>query len=72
MQILENRWFSPSEIIYKELDEVQDMIFVQSGRYNVGYEINKQAKLRLQFGQRTVIGAFNITFNKRSYFLFMS
>lgn len=35
------------------------------GRYNVGYILNRQAHYRLQFGDRTIIGGFNMANNRR-------
>jgi hypothetical protein len=32
------------------------------GRYNIGYEINKKAHFRKQFGSSTIIGSFQISF----------
>ena len=41
-----------------------------SGKYNVGYEINKEKYWRRQFGQSTIIGGFHCEFNKRLLFLY--
>ena len=60
LENLEERFFKANEIIYRELDESQEMYFVQSGRYSVGFEINKTIKYRLQFGSRTLIAAFDM------------
>ena len=70
METLETRYFYPRQVICKELEQALEFYFVQQGRYNIGYEINKVIKYRLQFGPRTVIGAFNVAFNKRhQYFI---
>jgi len=47
-------------MIYKELDDCSEIYFVMSGKYDVGYEINKIRRYRIQFGDRTVIGGFNM------------
>lgn len=44
---LEIRRFDTGEIISKELEAASEMYFVQSGRYNIGYEVNKIVKYRL-------------------------
>jgi hypothetical protein len=67
---LEPRIYVPKEIILGELEECQEMIFVTSERYDVGYEVNKVLKLRLTFGERTIIGAFNLCFGQRSMFIY--
>lgn len=33
--------FPPRETIHYELDEVNEILFIQKGYYNIGYEINK-------------------------------
>lgn len=58
------------ETIHYELDEVNEILFIQRGDYNIGYEINKQEQFRLRLGQHTVIGAFEICFNKRQIFIY--
>ena len=70
MKSLEMRDIEHNEYILEELDEVQEVTFIQEGRYDIGYKINKQEKLRLQFGPRTIIGGFNLNFNKRSFFVY--
>ena len=40
----------PGEMLANELDECSQITFVMSGRYNVGYEINKKSYYRKQFG----------------------
>jgi hypothetical protein len=65
---MEARFFDSQEVIYKELEECNDIIFVQKGQFNIGYEINNQIKLRYRFGPRNYIGCFNVCFHKRSFF----
>jgi signal-transduction protein with cAMP-binding, CBS, and nucleotidyltransferase domain len=59
---LEVRFFEKNDIILDSLDCVEEFYFVQSGNYDIGFEINNTNKYRLQFGPRTVIGAFNVCF----------
>lgn len=59
---LEPRFFAAKEILLSELEESQEMIFVTKGKYDIGYELNKVLKLRMTFGERTIIGAFNMCF----------
>ena len=47
MKNLEIRYFKPKETIISELDESSELHFVQSGCYDIGYEINKVKKYRL-------------------------
>lgn len=46
LQNLEVRFFREGEIIYNELDEILEILFIYSGRYNVGFEINKRKYFR--------------------------
>jgi hypothetical protein len=69
MHGLDIRFIKKGEIIAKELDECLEVLFVMEGRYNIGYEINKKVHFRKQFGSSTMIGSFQISFQKR--FLFM-
>ena len=42
MEFVEIRKFKEKEIIHYELEECDEILFVMSGKYNVGYEINKE------------------------------
>ena len=53
LQHLEVRMYEANEIILNEIDECHEVLFIQKGTYNIGYEINKVARFRLQFGSRT-------------------
>jgi hypothetical protein len=70
MSHLEFRSFKAGEYIAKELDECLEVLFVVSGRYNVGYEVNNNERYRKQFGPSTIIGSFLISFQKRFNFLY--
>jgi hypothetical protein len=59
---LEPRVFNAKEIIYDELEEVNEVYFMQTGSFDVGYSINNLNCYRIRFGSRQVIGAFNVFF----------
>uniref|UniRef100_A0A7S3FW38 Cyclic nucleotide-binding domain-containing protein n=1 Tax=Strombidium rassoulzadegani TaxID=1082188 RepID=A0A7S3FW38_9SPIT len=69
LKSLEPRQFGRREVIYVELDEVNEILFIEKGQYDIGYEVNKTEKFKLRLGSNTVIGAFNICFNKRQIFI---
>jgi len=50
------------------MTESCEIIFVEKGIYNIGYEINKKEFLRRQFGPSTNIGGFQVTHFKRFSF----
>ena len=58
LNLLEVRMYKPQEIIVDELSECDEMLFVESGVYSVGYLINNKIKIRKRFGATTVIGGF--------------
>jgi hypothetical protein len=47
-------------MIYREQEESEEMYFVTDGKYDVGYCLNNKYKYRLQFGDRTVIGGYEM------------
>jgi hypothetical protein len=53
MQFLEISQILEGEIIAKELDECNEILFVMDGKYDIGYEINKKIRYRKQFGDST-------------------
>lgn len=57
------------ELLYQELDDVNVIHFVEDGMYDLGFEINKVRKFKLRLSSSTLIGAFNICFNKRMNYL---
>ena len=69
-KVLEVREYHAKEILIRELDTFEEIFFVMDGRYDIGYEINKVLKLRIQYGARTNIGGFNICFDQRANFTY--
>ena len=45
-QNLEIRKIYKGDIIAKELDECDEILFVFQGKYNIGYEINRKNRFR--------------------------
>lgn len=41
LKSLEPRIFQRQETIYVELDEVNEILFIEQGEYDIGYEVNK-------------------------------
>ena len=57
-------------LLYEELDEMNEVIFVQNGIIDIGFAINKIKKYALRFESKYVLGAYNCTFNERSMFIY--
>lgn len=67
---LEPRHFARGEQIYNELDSADEIHFVMQGTYDIGYNLNRHKRYRLQFGDRTIIAGFNVANNRRMQFNF--
>lgn len=63
---LEPRFEKKHTIVVDELDEFNEIIFFSRGQVAVGYEINKQKWYCLRYIDKSVIGAYGLTFNQRS------
>ncbi len=70
MQNLEPRQFASGETIYDDMEEVEEIIFVVSGSYTVGYKVNSTEHFALKMGPKTIVGDHSVMFNKRSEFLY--
>ena len=49
MKKLEPRQEEPDVILFKELDEVNEVLFFYDGTYQIGYELNNDYYFPLQF-----------------------
>lgn len=70
LQNLEPIRFQAKTIIYNELDEVNELTFIEKGLYDIGYEINKRSIFKLRQPNRSVIGTFECCFDKRVLFIY--
>lgn len=73
MQILTNlepRLEKSQSILIEELDEVNEIFYVIKGQVDIGYELNKARKFVIRYQDKTVIGGYNCTFNKKAIFVY--
>lgn len=73
MQILRNlepRLEKAGSILIEELDEVNEIFYVIKGQVDIGYELNKAKKFVIRYQDKTVIGGYNCTFNKKAIFVY--
>ena len=70
MNHLEIRFYKKNTMIASEMDECNEILFVEHGFYKVGYQINNQDYYRRRFGMFTVIGGFYISYDRRFNFIF--
>jgi len=64
MAILTNlfpRFESAGTILYSELDEVNEAVFISKGQVDVGYVLNGQAKYVLRFINGIMVAAYEST-----------
>jgi hypothetical protein len=66
---LEPIFYTSGTIIVNELDEFSEISFCMSGKCVVGYEINNRKRYCIKYSDNFVIGAYDLTFNKRSMFI---
>ena len=77
--------YEANEIIYAELDDCDQVLFILSGKYEMGYTINtfKKMKLRLpKFNEKrsssklansalfSIIGSFEVSYNRRCGYVY--
>lgn len=70
LQNLEPRQFHKGEVILRDLEEVNEIMFIMKGEFAVGYTVNNQEYLALKMKERNVIGDISIMFRRRSEFLY--
>ena len=70
LSCLEPRREEKYNILINELDEFNEVIFFIEGIYEIGFEINRVKTYVLRYKDKNVIGAYGVTFNKRSLFVF--
>ena len=70
LTFLEPRFEQKHTIIVGELEEFNELIFVSRGTVVIGYEINKKKIYCIKYSNKCVIGAFEVTFNQRSAFIY--
>lgn len=67
---LEPCHYARCHIVYNELDEFGEVIFIDRGTIMIGLEINKAKKFVIKLDNQCAIGAFGLTFNQRSRYIY--
>ena len=70
LSCLEPRQEEENVILLNELDEVNEVFFFTKGQCETGFEINRVQNYVLRQDRNIYIGAYNVTFNKRSKFVY--
>lgn len=67
---LEPRHEHRDKILFYELDEVNEVIFFNKGSINIGFEINRFKHFVLRIKDDLIIGAYNLSLNKRTKYIY--
>ncbi len=65
LQMLEPRFDFKGTIIYQELEHPSEAIFLEKGRVDIGFAINKKSIYVVGIEKGGLIGAFNMIFNMK-------
>lgn len=68
MTHLEPRHAESQEVLFLELDDVNEIVFFQKGSIDIGYEISKKKLYKLRIRKDLVVGSFYVTFDRRAMF----
>jgi hypothetical protein len=71
MTYLEPRIEKAGSVLFEELDEINEVIFIMMGTIEIGFEINKTRKFVIRFDKSHMQGAYNCIFDERSMFIVM-
>lgn len=69
---LEFRYYHKDIIFINELDECLEMLFVEKGLYQVGYQINNNLNFVKTLGVFSIIGGYQICHRQRFEFIYRS
>jgi hypothetical protein len=53
--------------IYNELDEIEKVVYLHEGKFDIGYEINRKRFYVVRF-EKTSIAEFEMVYERRIYF----
>lgn len=67
---LEPRHENAGIIMFDELDEVNEVIFFHRGSLDLGFEINRFKHYCVRIKDDLLIGAYNISYNKRTRYIY--
>ena len=70
LQNFEPRVEEKGTIIFRELEEIHEVLFQEKGIIDVGFEINRVPKFVLRMNKGTIIGAYNCFENKKTLFIY--
>ena len=60
---------APHEIIYNELQDVDEIYFFEKGSIDLGYQVDGKKLFKLRFREFNVVGSFYATFDRKAMFI---
>lgn len=70
LKALEPICFEANAFISNLDEDVEEVIFIEQGMYDIGFNLNHMKRFKLRFGPKTVVGAFNVCFDKHQMFIY--
>jgi hypothetical protein len=67
---LEPRCEPSGTVLYKTIDEVDEIFFIEKGSVDIGFEVNRDTKFIIRLVRGGVIGIYNLTYNCKTLFLY--
>lgn len=72
LKALEPICFEAKAIISSIDEDVEEVIFIEQGSYDIGFNLNHMKRFKLRYGAKTVVGAFNVCFDKHQMFIYQT
>jgi len=70
MQALEPIRLEKDTTLFNELDEITEVYFLMTGTYEIGFTANLQSFFPMRYQHYSVIGAYGVTYLRRSMFIY--
>jgi CRP-like cAMP-binding protein len=69
-ECLEPRCVPAGTIIFRTVEDVDEIFFINKGAIDIGFEISRQSKYVIRLDKGGVIGIYNVTFDKKTIFIY--
>ena len=70
VRTLEPRRLDAGKIIYKTIQEVDEIYFIEKGSVDIGFEVNREPNYVIRLQKGGVVGIYNVTFDKKTVFIY--
>jgi len=69
LKMLEPISYEPNELMFDEMEEFTEVVFLLEGEFKIGFRIN-QKEIYVLRADNVMIGGYNVMFNSRSLFIY--